>query len=113
MLFRSLLSALPSATIPAMFANQAGVYQREATTSILLSTLLSIVTFSAAIYLIDGGLAAGCRVFLRPLKPVHNLKCLSGLMFMSACDGSQPPTDLLSLIHPSCYTQGATPCKEV
>lgn len=53
-----LLSALPSATIPAMFANQAGVYQREATTSILLSTLLSIVTFSAAIYLIDGGLAA-------------------------------------------------------
>lgn len=53
-----LLSALPSATIPAMFANQAGVYQREATTSILLSTLLSIVTFSAAIYLVDGGLAA-------------------------------------------------------
>lgn len=53
-----LLSALPSATIPAMFANQAGVYQREAATSILISTVLSVVTFSAAIYLIDGGLAA-------------------------------------------------------
>ena len=53
-----LLSALPSATIPAMFANQAGVYQSEAATSILISTVLSIVTFSAAIYLIDGGLAA-------------------------------------------------------
>ncbi|KAF1032705.1 MAG: hypothetical protein GAK37_00376 [Pseudomonas sp.] len=53
-----LLSALPSATIPAMFANQAGVYQREAAASILISTVLSLVTFSAAIYLIDAGLAA-------------------------------------------------------
>jgi predicted permease len=41
-----------------MFANQTGAYQSEAATSILVSTVLSIVTFSAAIYLIDGGLAA-------------------------------------------------------
>lgn len=53
-----LLCALPSATIPAMFANQTGAYQSEAATSILVSTVLSIVTFSFAIYLIDGGLAA-------------------------------------------------------
>jgi predicted permease len=53
-----LLCALPSATIPAMFARQTGAYQSEAATSILVSTVLSIVTFSAAIYLIDGGLAA-------------------------------------------------------
>ncbi|MFM0268704.1 AEC family transporter [Paraburkholderia sediminicola] len=53
-----LLCALPSATIPAMFANEAGAYRSEATTSILLSTVLSVVTFSFAIYLIDGGLAA-------------------------------------------------------
>ena len=53
-----LLCALPSATIPAMFANEAGAYQSEAATSILVSTVLSIVTFSAAIYLVDGGLAA-------------------------------------------------------
>lgn len=53
-----LLSALPSATIPAMFANQAGAYQSEASTSILVSTLLSVLTFSAAIYLIGNGLAA-------------------------------------------------------
>lgn len=53
-----LLCALPSATIPAMFANQTGAYQSEAATSILVSTVLSIVTFSAAIYLIDGGIAA-------------------------------------------------------
>ncbi|ACC75768.1 AEC family transporter [Paraburkholderia phymatum] len=53
-----LLCALPSATIPAMFANEAGAYQSEAATSILISTVLSIVTFSAAIYLVDGGLAA-------------------------------------------------------
>ncbi|HEX7913069.1 MAG TPA: AEC family transporter [Paraburkholderia sp.] len=53
-----LLCALPSATIPAMFANEAGTYQSEAATSILVSTMLSIVTFSAAIYLVDGGLAA-------------------------------------------------------
>jgi predicted permease len=53
-----LLCALPSATIPAMFANEAGAYQSEAATSILVSTVLSIVTFPFAIYLIDGGLAA-------------------------------------------------------
>jgi predicted permease len=53
-----LLCALPSATIPAMFANEAGAYQSEAATSILVSTLLSILTFPVAIYLIDGGLAA-------------------------------------------------------
>jgi len=53
-----LLCALPSATIPAMFANEAGVYRSEAATSILASTVLSIVTFSFAIYLISGGLAA-------------------------------------------------------
>ena len=53
-----LLCALPSATIPAMFANEAGAYQSEAATSILVSTVLSLVTFSAAIYLVDGGLAA-------------------------------------------------------
>lgn len=53
-----LLCALPSATIPAMFANEAGAYQSEAATSILVSTVLSIVTFAAAIYLIDNGLAA-------------------------------------------------------
>lgn len=53
-----LLCALPSATIPAMFANEAGAYRSEAATSILASTVLSVVTFSFAIYLIDGGLAA-------------------------------------------------------
>lgn len=53
-----LLCALPSATIPAMFANEAGAYKSQAATTILLSTLLSIVTFSFAIYLIDSGLAA-------------------------------------------------------
>ncbi|CAE6755699.1 AEC family transporter [Paraburkholderia aspalathi] len=53
-----LLCALPSATIPAMFANEAGTYRSEAATSILLSTVVSVVTFSFAIYLINGGLAA-------------------------------------------------------
>jgi predicted permease len=53
-----LLCALPSATIPAMFANEAGTYRSEAATSILISTVVSVVTFSFAIYLIDGGLAA-------------------------------------------------------
>ncbi|KVN53120.1 AEC family transporter [Burkholderia anthina] len=48
-----LLSALPSATIPAMFANEAGAYQSEAATSILISTVLSIATFAAAIALTD------------------------------------------------------------
>lgn len=52
-----LLAALPSATIPAMFANEAGAYQSEAATTILVSTVLSILTFPFAIYLIDGGLA--------------------------------------------------------
>ena len=53
-----LLCALPSATISAMFANEAGTYRSEATTSILASTVLSLITFSGVIYLIDGGLAA-------------------------------------------------------
>jgi malonate transporter and related proteins len=53
-----LLCALPSATIPAMFANEASAYQSEAATSILISTVLSVFTFSFAIYLVDGGLAA-------------------------------------------------------
>lgn len=53
-----LLCALPSATIPAMFANEAGAYRTEAATSILASTVVSVVTFSLVIYLIDGGLAA-------------------------------------------------------
>lgn len=52
-----LLAALPSATIPAMFANEAGAYQSEAATTILVSTVLSIITFPFAIYLVDGGLA--------------------------------------------------------
>lgn len=52
-----LLAALPSATIPAMFANEAGAYQSEAATTILVSTVLSIITFPFAMYLIDGGLA--------------------------------------------------------
>jgi len=53
-----LLAALPSATIPAMFANEARAYQSEAATTILVTTILSIVTFPVAIYLVDGGLAA-------------------------------------------------------
>lgn len=46
-----LLCALPSATISAMFANEAGVYRSEAATSILVCTVLSVVTFSIAIAL--------------------------------------------------------------
>jgi predicted permease len=53
-----LLAALPSATIPAMFANEAGAYQSEAATTILVTTVLSIFTFPVAIWLIDSGLAA-------------------------------------------------------
>jgi predicted permease len=53
-----LLCALPSATISGMFANEAGAYRDEAATSILVSSVLSIVTFSFVIYLIDGGLGA-------------------------------------------------------
>jgi predicted permease len=53
-----LLAALPSATIPAMFANEAGAYQSEAATTILVSTVLSIITFPFAIYLVNNGLAA-------------------------------------------------------
>ena len=53
-----LLCALPSATISGMFANEACSYRDEATTSILFSTILSLVTFSFAIYLIDRGLGA-------------------------------------------------------
>ena len=54
-----LLCALPSATMTAMFANDAGVYQSEAATSVLVDTALSIITFSFVIYLINAGLAAG------------------------------------------------------
>jgi malonate transporter len=53
-----LLCALPSATIPAMFSNEANAYRSEAATSILISTVLSLLTFSVAIYLVDQGLAA-------------------------------------------------------
>ena len=53
-----LLCALPSATISGMFANEAGAYRDEAATSILVSSIVSIVTFSFAIYLIDLGLDA-------------------------------------------------------
>ncbi|HUA56416.1 MAG TPA: AEC family transporter [Candidatus Sulfotelmatobacter sp.] len=53
-----LLCALPSATISAMFANEAGAYRSEAATSILVSTVVSLITFSAVIYLVNGGLAA-------------------------------------------------------
>ena len=53
-----LLCALPSATISGMFANEAGTYRDEATTSILFSAILSLVTFSFAIYLVDTGLGA-------------------------------------------------------
>lgn len=53
-----LLCALPSATISGMFANEAGAYRDEAATSILVSSVMSIVTFSFAIYLIDLGLGA-------------------------------------------------------
>jgi malonate transporter len=49
-----LLCALPSATITAMFANEASVYQSEAATSIFAGTVLSIVTLSAAIWLTTG-----------------------------------------------------------
>ncbi|MGG7647044.1 hypothetical protein [Pseudomonas frederiksbergensis] len=45
---------------PLSTAASAGYAQSEAATSILVSTVLSIVTFSFAIYLIDGGLAAAC-----------------------------------------------------
>lgn len=53
-----LLCALPSATISGMFANDVGAYRDEAATSILVSSVLSIVTFSFVIHLIDGGLGA-------------------------------------------------------
>jgi predicted permease len=41
-----------------MFANEAGAYRDEAATSILVSTTLSILTFSLVVYLINGGLGA-------------------------------------------------------
>jgi malonate transporter and related proteins len=53
-----LLCALPSATISGMFANEAGAYRDEAATSILVSTVLSVLTFPLAIYLINRGLRA-------------------------------------------------------
>ncbi|WP_286162190.1 AEC family transporter [Burkholderia sp. WP9] len=46
-----LLCALPSATISAMFANEAGVYRSEAATSILAGTVSSVVTFAISIAL--------------------------------------------------------------
>ena len=52
------LCTLPSATIWGMFANETGMYRDEAATSILVSTVLSIVTLSFVIHLIDGGLGA-------------------------------------------------------
>lgn len=53
-----LLCALPSATISGMFANDADAYRDEAATSILVSSVLSIITFSFVIHLIDTGLGA-------------------------------------------------------
>jgi malonate transporter and related proteins len=53
-----LLCALPSATISGMFANEAGAYRDEAATSILVSTVLSVLTFPLAISLINRGLGA-------------------------------------------------------
>lgn len=53
-----LLTALPSATIAAMFANEANAYRSEAATTILASTVASLVTFPIAIWLIGNGLAA-------------------------------------------------------
>lgn len=53
-----LLCALPSATISGMFANEAGAYRDEAATSILVSTVLSVLTFPLAIHLINRGLGA-------------------------------------------------------
>ncbi|HTS06339.1 MAG TPA: AEC family transporter [Candidatus Acidoferrum sp.] len=49
-----LLCALPSATITAMFANEAQAYETESATSIFISTMLSIVTLSVAIGLTVG-----------------------------------------------------------
>ncbi|MGH8618187.1 MAG: AEC family transporter [Burkholderiales bacterium] len=49
-----LLCALPSATITAMFANEARVYEAEASTSIFTGTVLSILTLSAVIWLTAG-----------------------------------------------------------
>jgi malonate transporter and related proteins len=49
-----LLCALPSATITAMFANDARLYEAEAAASILLGTILSIATFSIVIWLTAG-----------------------------------------------------------
>ncbi|GGY20884.1 AEC family transporter [Paludibacterium paludis] len=45
-----LLAALPSATMTAMFASEAQVYEAEASGSILLGTVLSLVSFSLAIH---------------------------------------------------------------
>ena len=53
-----LLCSLPSATISGMFANEACAYRDEAATSILVSTVLSILTFSFISHLIAGGLGA-------------------------------------------------------
>jgi malonate transporter and related proteins len=47
-----LLCALPSATISGMFANEAGAYRDEAATSILVSTVLSVLTFPLVAHLV-------------------------------------------------------------
>lgn len=49
-----LLSALPSATMTAMFANEARAYEAEASGAILLGTLLSLITFPLVIWLSAG-----------------------------------------------------------
>lgn len=49
-----LLCALPSATITAMFANEAQRYEAEASASIFAGTVLSVVTLSVAIWLTAG-----------------------------------------------------------
>jgi len=49
-----LLCALPSATITAMFANEARVYEEPASASIFTGTVLSIVTLSVVIWMTAG-----------------------------------------------------------
>jgi predicted permease len=71
-----LLCALPSATISAMFANEAGTYRSEAATSILVSTVLSLVTFSAVIYLIDGAWLALAQCASPYDSPVSRRPCV-------------------------------------
>ena len=74
-----LLCGLPSATISGMFANEACSYRDEATTSILFSTILSLDTFSFAIYLIERGLglAQPERILLHAMQHCA-LRCAKG-----------------------------------